>query len=525
MKLRKLAVSIFGSLFFIFPLEVLGAGIVVNEVMFDPTGTDTALEWVELYNSGETSENLAGWQLYPDGIGYFSFPAGFILESKKFVVVYVRTSGQNSSSTLYHPAASSNMGNTSGSIALFSGEPRGKDTIKDFVEWGKGGETWETAASDAGIWEKGVFVDLALFLEGNVVLRKGESGAKNAWMISSNATPGAPNEISTDTLPATPASPSLPPPASPESGNATPPVPALLPSPSIKVSAGEDRVVSVGGVVEFLGSAWGLKGEPLQNARFLWNFGDGETHEGKSASHIFRYPGKYTIGLHISSGDLAASDYARVEVGSNQIRVREVIRGEAGSIRLENSASVAVDIGGWILEDSERKIFTIPPKTKISPQSEIVLANAVTGILKNTSASFLILRYPNSEVALRYEVGAPLVKVPEKEASLSLTENTKKVVTESSTSLELSKSQIAEKAVPKKEEGGPSQNESMAQESSGASGEASQLQEEKKDFSLHESQQELASASYLHANITTFFLMAFGVSILGALSFLAWKVW
>ena len=52
------------------------------------------------------------------------------------------------------------MGNTSGSAALFAKGVRGKDTIKSFVEWGRGGETWESSAADAGLWDRGTFVDV-----------------------------------------------------------------------------------------------------------------------------------------------------------------------------------------------------------------------------------------------------------------------------------------------------------------------------------------------------------------------------
>jgi hypothetical protein len=38
------------------------AGVVVNEVLYDPPGpSDTGLERIELYNNGSTAVNLAGW--------------------------------------------------------------------------------------------------------------------------------------------------------------------------------------------------------------------------------------------------------------------------------------------------------------------------------------------------------------------------------------------------------------------------------------------------------------------------------
>ena len=64
-----------------FPAAAL-AQVVINEVLFDPTGSDTGLEWVELYNASDSAVNLSGWQLYPDGIGYFYFPEDFSVPAK-----------------------------------------------------------------------------------------------------------------------------------------------------------------------------------------------------------------------------------------------------------------------------------------------------------------------------------------------------------------------------------------------------------------------------------------------------------
>lgn len=65
------------------------ASVVINEALFDPSGTDTGLEKIELYNPTMEVINMAGWELYPDGIGYFAFPSGFTLQSKSFVVVHL----------------------------------------------------------------------------------------------------------------------------------------------------------------------------------------------------------------------------------------------------------------------------------------------------------------------------------------------------------------------------------------------------------------------------------------------------
>ncbi|MFY9463109.1 MAG: PKD domain-containing protein [Candidatus Sungiibacteriota bacterium] len=169
----------------------------------------------------------------------------------------------------------------------------------------------------------------------------------------------------------------------------------LPPMPTIQAFAGEDRVVLVGIEENFIGEAKGLIREPITNARFWWNFGDGETREGRSVGHTYREPGAYVIALSVSSGEYAASDYIAVRVIPNKIAIAQVISGEGGAIRLVNPASVGADIGGWILEDDKNKRFFFPVHTVIGAESEAAFANRVTGLS------------PESKVTLRYPGGSP----------------------------------------------------------------------------------------------------------------------
>lgn len=161
-------------------------------------------------------------------------------------------------------------------------------------------------------------------------------------------------------------------------------------TPSIKAYAGEDKTVAVGSEINFFGSATGLNGKPLENARFWWNFGDGASKEGRSVGHVFMIPGEYTVGLHVSTGEYAASDYLKVSVIPNQIEVSGVLIGEKGYLKIKNPAAVEIEIGGWIVEDAAGQRFIIPPKTKIGSGAEIALANSTTGLFLNGEAQLTI---------------------------------------------------------------------------------------------------------------------------------------
>ncbi|MEK7098898.1 MAG: lamin tail domain-containing protein [Patescibacteria group bacterium] len=378
------------------------SGPVINEVFFDPEGTDTGAEWIEIYNPDPAPVVMTGWQIYPAGIGYFTFPSGFTLGPKQFAVIMLRSSGTNVVGVLYHATALSNMGNTSGSVALFSAEPRGEDTIRSFVQWGEGKQTWESAAVKTGLLTPhGAFVPLDAFSEGKslALANDGVAGSDvSLWKTATLPTKGATNNAVA--APAASSTASVPTPA--VSAN----VSALPPPLAMEARAGRDRTAVVGADIVFEGMAIGLLKEPIENARFWWNFGDGGTAEGRAVSHAFKIPGTYMTGLHVSSGMYAASDYSMVNVVPNKVAVTEVTKAEEGFVRLRNGSPVAVDIGGWTLEEAGGRRFVLPLRTMISAGGEIALAHTVTML---TGALPITMSFPDGSSAFSYpsEPAAP----------------------------------------------------------------------------------------------------------------------
>ena len=66
--MRFFRVLLYFVLFFTTHHFVL-AEVSVTEIMYDHSGADTDLEWVEFYNSGSDSVNLSGWK-FNDGANH-----------------------------------------------------------------------------------------------------------------------------------------------------------------------------------------------------------------------------------------------------------------------------------------------------------------------------------------------------------------------------------------------------------------------------------------------------------------------
>ncbi|MCD4796172.1 MAG: lamin tail domain-containing protein, partial [Candidatus Cloacimonetes bacterium] len=63
--------------------------VVINEVLYDPDGTDTGYEWIELFNAGDQPVNLENWKIQKAGsefIDQFTFPS-IIIEPDSFLLI------------------------------------------------------------------------------------------------------------------------------------------------------------------------------------------------------------------------------------------------------------------------------------------------------------------------------------------------------------------------------------------------------------------------------------------------------
>ncbi len=374
----------------IFVPRLLLANLVINEILFDPPGSDTGLEKIEIYNPGIVPLDMSGWELYPDGVGYFTFPSGFSLPAGSFAVIHLRTGGANDAANLYHSQASANMGNSSGSVAIFRpGLPgqggRSKDTIVDFVRWHKPGsserKTWETTTEEAGLWVKSSFVDISDLTEGQSIglTSDGLRSGAGSWRIFPAASIGYKNSGSTENPSTTPQPSRTPSPSpAPTADSVEESIPP--PTPSLGADAGADISALAGVLVQFRASAFGFDGEPLPSARFLWNFGDGVLQEGRSLNHIYHFPGIYHANLNVSSGEYAGSDWRVVTVIPPDLKISEIKSGDNGFVELANASPGAIDLGGINMIDDGKNIFRIPPGTMVGAGNVIVFANRTSGL-------------------------------------------------------------------------------------------------------------------------------------------------
>lgn len=180
-------------------LNICFGQIIINEVLYDPAGTDTGAEWIELKNVGVGSVDITGYDINATSGDYLTFPS-LSVPAGDFVIVHWNTDGINDTDftdNIAHIYTGSsgfgNMGNTSGWVAFFNSTTHSSATIIDYIEYGAGDRTWENDAVTAGIWTEDNFaVDV---VESHSLEYDGSGDLGSDWLDQATPTQGADNSL------------------------------------------------------------------------------------------------------------------------------------------------------------------------------------------------------------------------------------------------------------------------------------------------------------------------------------------
>ncbi len=135
------------------------SGVLISEVAFNPVGTDTGKEYVELYNNADYEINISGWDLDADMLPYFTFSEGTVIQAKSIMTVYLRKEGLSGSGVIFTGTTfgSANMRSSKGMVALFNNTVHDSSTIVDYVEYGMYGEVHESLAVQVKLWLQNMY--------------------------------------------------------------------------------------------------------------------------------------------------------------------------------------------------------------------------------------------------------------------------------------------------------------------------------------------------------------------------------
>lgn len=332
----------------------VNASVVINEIAWMGDSESPNNEWVEL--KGPAGQDLSGWTLVAED-GSPNILIEKSVDANGYLVLE-RGSDKDYTGALSNSGEKLTLkdddGNVIDIIDASNGWPAGDNTTKETMQ--KSGNEWITAQA----------TPKAALVKSDFTNNGGSEQAQESQ--------GFPQST-----------------VQPVYGDAK----------HLSADAGGDRAVVVGADAAFTGKAFGFDGRPLEEANFIWTFGDGSFIRGKTVSHTFRYPGTYRVTLTISSGSYTASDYITVEAIDPAIHITEVKPGRGGFVELRNTSDFDIDISWWAIGNGERA-FYFPEHTVILKQKFLVIPYDISGIEFFNSGSVFLL-YPNGSIGQKFE--------------------------------------------------------------------------------------------------------------------------
>ena len=142
-----------------------------------------------------------------------------------------------------------------------------------------------------------------------------------------------------------------------------------------EISAGRDRLTSVGSGITFKATPTRTQNVSGNNLTYLWSFGDGTTVQGNNISHTYRFAGDYTVVCNALYSDAQAVSRVMVKVIEPKISLSRV----SGGIQIGNNSGAEINLEDWKLV-GQTKTFTFPQDTLLLSGKKVILADEVTGI-------------------------------------------------------------------------------------------------------------------------------------------------
>jgi hypothetical protein len=384
MKNKKRAL---GTFFVIMCCINVSFALVISEIQFDPAGSDTDREWVEIFNDSQNSEDVTQDKFFENNTNHsISVLSGDkSLGSAEYAVIVqdlnkFKTDYPNYSGKIYKSSFS--LSNSGESLSL-----KDKDGNNYFTV------DYTSSASSAGNGFTLNF-DGTSFVKGSA--NPGQGSLQVGQIINNQNI----NSISTTTDSTTQTATS--------SGGFTAPVyyyRSYLPDwQTIYVNAGNNKIGMTGaGVIFETVAVTGDKKPVSADTNYFWSFGDGGDAQGKNVMHVYKFPGEYTVDVEAYSNGSKASDRIYVKVIDPELSVFLKESNGERFAEIKNNSKDEVDVGGFQLKTTGGEfeyISTLAKHLSVMPGKSVKISQEVLKFA--TSSKNIFLTYTNGKEIAKF---------------------------------------------------------------------------------------------------------------------------
>jgi len=339
------------------------AQITINEIQYNPEGTDGGYEWIEIYNNSDSPYSVEDFTFRESDknhrLTHTNESLGWLLPSKGYGII-----ADNPTKFLEkHPGfpgllfdSSFTLVNTGELLELLNSDDELIYGFEYNPVWGGDGDGSTLGVLNT-IWKA----------------TSPTPGRANVLFVAEG-----PEDTSTETISENTEMQEQ----EPETQINIPATYIQLADPeykekTIKADAGPDRTLLVGVPFLFTGTGYGLAGGILDDPHYLWNFGDGTRATGKQVLHHFIGPGSYTGTLKVIAGGYSHVDHFKINVIPPELKL--TMPQDQKTLTVINNSPHTIELSGFIIETNEQK-FIFPEESFISENSQITLDAKVMGL-------------------------------------------------------------------------------------------------------------------------------------------------
>jgi len=348
--------------------------VYISEIMYDPSGSDTSREWIEIYNDTEGGIDFTSWKFFESNTnhGITSYSGGQVLPAGSYAVIADNPTKFLEDYPSYIGVIYDSTFSLSNSGERISMKQSSSGSEIDFVDYNVsvgGNNDGSTLSKIDSVWVKGDATP------GNT----NQITSLNNNDSSTSSTTVVTNTQSTVAQMSAPLADIV----------------LYLPSEKI-VIAGADTNFSVFGLTR--------AGKNIDNLTYTWAYGDGGQGVGSSTLYRYAYPGRYIVSVEGTNGYVSGVGRTSIRVVSPEISITKIGTGKYGKyIDISNPNNYELDLSQWKLSINGVN-FSFPKNTVLTSNSVTHISSTAMGFASTTIATSSVIKilFPTMEEVTKY---------------------------------------------------------------------------------------------------------------------------